>query len=240
MPPAALKPTRPPASWITASRAAAASSVAPTSALPVEVLRKSTPAITAARAAAVITAGSRRLPVSRISFSVVPGPGGGPAGLDQLADQADIAVQDRRDRRHHVDLVGTGRDRGRGLLRRRRDVVAAVREVGDRGEAHRAAVEVRAGERHVLRIDADGGRAVAHGALTQALDLGRRLAAAEAGEVDQRHGPRREAGGDGRLARPLEQRAQIRRGHGRSAARLPPTGSRRVLPPRAECFSVSA
>ena len=71
MPPAALKPTLPSASWITASITAAASRVAPTSALPVEVFRKSQPAITAARAAPAIKDGSPRTPVSRITFSVV-------------------------------------------------------------------------------------------------------------------------------------------------------------------------
>ena len=98
MPPAALKPTRPPASSMTSSSRTAASSVAPTGPLPVEVLRKSTPAMTAARAAAVIRPGSASVPVSRISLSVMRRPGRGAGGLDHLADQADIALHDGADR----------------------------------------------------------------------------------------------------------------------------------------------
>ena len=72
--PAALNPTRPPASSITSRSSVAVSSVALTGVLPVEVLRKSMPAITAARAAAVIRCCSWSTPVSRISFSTIPAP----------------------------------------------------------------------------------------------------------------------------------------------------------------------
>jgi hypothetical protein len=98
MPPAALKPTLPSASRHTASSVAAASSVAPTSLLPVEVLRKSTPAITEARAAAVIRSGSRRVPVSRITLSVMLGPA--------AARQASISSPTRPTSPSRSELIG--------------------------------------------------------------------------------------------------------------------------------------
>ena len=61
----------------------------------------------AARAAAAIRAGSREPPGLEDDLER-PLRRLGPAGLDQLADQAEVAVQDRLDRRHHVDLVGAG------------------------------------------------------------------------------------------------------------------------------------
>ena len=73
--------------------------------------------------------------------------GGSPAGLDQLADETDIALQQGADRRHHVDLVGARGHGRRGLLGRGRDVVAAIGKVRDGGEAHARCPPARAGPR---------------------------------------------------------------------------------------------
>ena len=140
-------PIRPSASSITASSTAAASSVAPTGNLPVEVLEH----VAAAHDRGACGRGDAG------GLGEAPGLENDlqgrlrrlfPAGLDQLRDQPDVAVQDRLDRRHHVDFVGAGSERIGGVARGPRQIVRAFREVGDSGKPDRIALQPGLGQRH--------------------------------------------------------------------------------------------
>ena len=122
----------------------------------------------------------------------------------------------------------TGGDGGGGLLGRRREVVAAVRKVRDRGQAHGLPAEhgpaQPAQPRHRCRPRrCHASTARAH----SCLDLGRGLAALEAGEVDQADGARgsvrRRPARRGRLRSGCAGQARPRAISGRAASSRSPT-----------------
>ena len=129
----------------------------------------------------------------------------GPTGLHELGDEAEVAVQDRLDRRHHVDLVGAGRKRVGGLARRAGEVVRAVREVGDGRQTDRAVAELGPRDRHETRPYADRGDAGVERALAQRGDGCGAVVVAERGQIEQRQNPGRRLVGGGRGRRAPEQ-----------------------------------
>ena len=112
MPPDALKPTGRPDTSIASSTISAASGVADTGVLPVDVLTKSAPLAMAKCVARSMAARSGSSPVSMITF-IVQRPGFAAHGVEHGGGVIDVAGEPRPVRQHDVDLVGAGGD-GRG------------------------------------------------------------------------------------------------------------------------------
>ena len=136
----------------------AASGVAETGVLPVEVLRKSAPASMARRLASAIASGEGSIPVSRITFKVRPPstmsrtPATMSRAMRRLPAQEGLVGQDE------VDLAGAVRQRPARVVDDPLQVLAAGGEVDDGGDPHGRAFQRVPCPPDELRPDAHGRR----------------------------------------------------------------------------------
>ena len=187
---------------------------------PVEVFRKSMPAITAARAAAEMIAGSAQNACLEDQLQLCRRVHHRPACLHQLTDEPDIAFHDGGDGCDQVDLVGSLGHRGRGLVGSPDDVLTPMREVRDRGEPHATAGQKPARELKMLWVDADRGDAMTDRPAAERLDRRLALLAGEAGKIDEADRPLGRGGVRRGCTGLLDQRSRIDGGHAPSPGSL--------------------
>ena len=185
MPPDALNPTGRPDTAIASSTISAASGVADTAVLPVDVLTKSAPCSMANIVARSIAERSGSSPVSMITF-ITRAPVSSRTAARTAAARVGVAGQPRRVGQHDVDLVGAGRDGRGGHGGRGVGGIGAGREVDDGGDLDAGAGEPTGAlldelRPHAHRGDPRRGSPVAQ----RRRRVGGRVGA-EVGEVDQR------------------------------------------------------
>ena len=218
-PPEALKPAAPPRSAIASSIARAASGVAPGWSLPVEVLTKSAPASMAPSAAARMTSGRCRRPVSRIAFSRAGGGAAARAASTTASAPASSPASQASYGEHDVDLVrAVGDGLGASRAGARRVAVARRGSSPPTATRDRRARQLARGDRGPAAVDADRGD-VARPACGPG-GRGRRCAASSSSPV--------------RLVRSIRGRTRRAQdggvGHGRSSTKRSSSGPSRAAP----------